>query len=82
MSHMDEDKRGKEDRPKYQNDGEVGRLPAWGGTFLPENARCAYCNSAEISRLPSFSIGSGVAVRPVAEDVYCRRCGRIGVPVL
>src|SRR5579871_758706 len=62
--------------------GESHAPQVWGQKQPPENARCARCQSPEISSLPGFSVGSGIAVRPVAEDVYCRRCGSIGVPIL
>ncbi|HZT41784.1 MAG TPA: hypothetical protein VFA07_06325 [Chthonomonadaceae bacterium] len=66
-----------------QEEGDAtARVPMWGKIYPPENARCARCKSADISCLPSFSIGSGVAVRSIAEDVYCRRCGYIGIPNL
>ncbi len=48
----------------------------------PGNARCEQCGSADLSRLPSFSVGSGIAARPVSDDVYCHRCGHIAPPLL
>jgi ribosomal protein L40E len=48
----------------------------------PDGARCARCGSTEIACLPTFSVGAGVAYRPVADDVLCRRCGAIEPPDL
>lgn len=44
-------------------------------------ARCASCGSPDVAGLPSFAAGSGVAFRPTANDVYCRRCGHIETPL-
>ena len=43
-------------------------------------ARCPACGSAELSSLPTFALGCGVAYRAIADDVYCRRCGFMGQP--
>ncbi|HZO88748.1 MAG TPA: hypothetical protein VFB38_10470 [Chthonomonadaceae bacterium] len=48
----------------------------------PPNARCPRCGSAELSSLPTFSTGEGLAYRPIAEDVLCRHCSFIGLPEL
>lgn len=48
----------------------------------PPSARCPGCGHAELSSVPTFSAGSGVANRPFSEDVYCHRCGFIGMPAL
>ncbi|MCS6777865.1 MAG: hypothetical protein RMJ43_06720 [Chloroherpetonaceae bacterium] len=45
---------------------------------LPPFARCARCGSLYVTPLPYFAAGSGVASRPLADDVYCARCGHIG----
>lgn len=83
MSHKGGAKREKSPAPIRQDEGdEVTHVPAWGRKRPPENARCACCKSLDISSLPSFSVGSGIAVRSIAEDVYCRRCGYVGIPIL
>ena len=46
----------------------------------PSGARCAGCGSADIRGLPTYSVGSGVALRPYADDVLCRNCGQIAPP--
>ena len=46
----------------------------------PSGARCAGCGSADIAGLPTYSVGSGVALRPYADDVLCRKCGQIAPP--
>jgi len=48
----------------------------------PSGARCAHCGCPELSCLPTFSAGAGVAFRPVADDVFCHRCGHIAPPAL
>jgi len=48
--------------------------PAW--------ARCGACGHAVVSSVPAFSAGSGIAARPFADDVYCHRCGLIGLPAI
>ena len=48
----------------------------------PASARCPACGHADLSSLPTFSAGSGVALRPYAEDILCHGCGFIGVPDL
>ena len=47
-----------------------------------QSMRCASCGRSELSSLPAFSAGSGVATRPFAEDVICQRCGYIGMAAL
>jgi hypothetical protein len=44
----------------------------------PVGARCEKCASAMVSSMPYFSAGSGLAFRPIANDVRCQRCGHIG----
>ena len=44
----------------------------------PQKARCARCGAAELAALPTFSTGSGIAYKTVADDIYCLRCGYIG----
>jgi hypothetical protein len=56
------------------------RRPSWLRARPPSGARCTQCSSAELSALPMFSTGSGIAFRPTADDVLCRRCGHIGLP--
>jgi hypothetical protein len=56
------------------------RKPSWVGMKPPENARCARCGSADVSARPTFSSGAGVAWRPNADDVFCRRCSFQGQP--
>jgi hypothetical protein len=46
----------------------------------PPNAVCEQCRRDTLSRLPTFSAGSGVASRPIADDVFCHYCGHIGLP--
>lgn len=58
------------------------RRKNWLHRSLSKDAICSLCSSREISSLPAFSTGSGIAHRPLAEDVYCRHCGHIGIPVL
>ncbi len=48
----------------------------------PPSARCPACGHAELSSVPAFSAGSGVATRPFAEDILCHGCGFIGMPAL
>jgi hypothetical protein len=43
-------------------------------------ARCPLCGGAELSSLPTFALGCGVAYRAIADDVYCRYCGFMGPP--
>ena len=59
------------------------------GTFLPTQrrlnsvpagAQCVECGSRDLAPLPTFSVGSGVGYRPIADDAYCRRCGYMGPP--
>ncbi len=57
-------------------------VSAWRSRRLSPLARCAQCGSDEITCLPTFAVGAGIAYRPVANDVYCRRCGYIGEPEL
>ena len=47
----------------------------------PDFARCSQCGGAEIHSLPSFSAGSGILLRPIANDVFCRKCGTIAPPI-
>lgn len=44
----------------------------------PVGARCEKCGGTSVSSLPYFSAGSGLAFRPIANDVCCQRCGHIG----
>ena len=44
----------------------------------PAGAICEKCGSAWVSTLPFFAAGSGLAFRPVANDVACQRCGHLG----
>ena len=46
----------------------------------PQAALCSGCGSAELSCVPTFSIGSGVAGHPFPEDVICLKCGLIAPP--
>ena len=46
----------------------------------PSGACCAGCGSADITGLPTYSVGSGVALRPYADDVLCQKCGQIAPP--
>jgi hypothetical protein len=48
----------------------------------PSIARCERCGCANVSALPTFSVGSGLTYRPVPEDIYCHRCGHIAPPAL
>ena len=57
-----------------------GPPPAWAGKKSPPGACCAKCGGSELSSIPAFALGSGIAYRPVADDVYCRRCGHMGTP--
>src|SRR5256885_979992 len=68
------------ERPEEEN-GEIRRAD-WLRKPPPANARCARCDSAALSALPTFSVGAGIAYRPLAEDVYCLGCGHIGLPTL
>lgn len=45
-----------------------------------ESARCLACGSNALSNLPTFSLGCGISVRAIADDVYCGRCGHMGPP--
>ena len=38
------------------------------------------CGGADIAGLPTYSVGSGVALRPQPDDVLCRDCGQIAPP--
>jgi len=59
--------------------GEVGEAEATPKAIQPPvGARCEKCGSTSVSSLPYFSAGSGLAFRPIANDVCCRRCGHIG----
>ncbi len=44
----------------------------------PAGARCEKCGGASVSSMPYFSAGSGLAFRPIANDICCQRCGHIG----
>jgi hypothetical protein len=48
----------------------------------PQGARCEKCGCTELSSLPTFSVGAGIAFRPIDDDVYCHRCGHIAPPEL
>jgi len=48
----------------------------------PDCARCSACGGDAISAYPTFSAGSGVAMRPYADDIICRKCGHIGPPAI
>ncbi len=43
-------------------------------------AKCEKCGCAQVSSQPFFSAGSGLAYRPISEDVRCHRCGHVGSP--
>jgi hypothetical protein len=79
------DSPGQEARPDYYRDSSVEEEPAARPRRRPKpssDARCAQCGSADISALPMYSIGMGLAYRPIEEDVYCRRCGHSGLPTV
>ena len=66
------------------DNGEKSELARSGGKTIrrpPASARCEKCRHEEVSWLPTYAAGSGVAVRPIADDVFCRYCGHIGTPV-
>jgi hypothetical protein len=65
--------------PDDPEESRPGR-PGWLNVRPPANARCAACGSADLAARPTFSTGSGVASRPSADDVYCRRCSFQGRP--
>lgn len=52
--------------------------PAAAAVRPPVGARCEKCGSASVSSMPYFAAGSGLAYRPIANDVCCQRCGHIG----
>lgn len=56
-------------------------LPAWLTRQPPPQAACIMCNSRHVSYLPTFALGSGIALRPFADDVLCRRCGHVAPPI-
>lgn len=49
-------------------------------SLVSPHAQCERCGSPYVSALPYFSAGSGTGGHPIADDVYCRRCGYIGSP--
>jgi hypothetical protein len=59
--------------------GEVGEAEAGPAAIRPPaGALCEKCGSSMVSSMPYFSAGSGLAFRPIANDVCCQRCGHIG----
>jgi hypothetical protein len=59
--------------------GEVGEAEAGPKpTRPPVGARCEKCGSTTVSAMPYFAAGSGLAFRPIANDLCCQRCGHIG----
>ncbi len=79
------DKPGQEAHAGYydpEHPNEEPMVPRLRRARLPAEARCVGCGCAELSTLPTFSVGMGLAHRPLAEDVFCRRCGHIGLPTL
>lgn len=68
--------------PVQNPDDKAARKPSWLSIRVPEWARCSACGSRELSPLPTFCVGQGIAFKPICEDVYCRGCSRIGVPDL
>lgn len=59
--------------------GEVGEAEASSlAQPPPEGAICEKCGSTWVSTLPFFAAGSGLAFRPVANDIACQRCGHLG----
>jgi ribosomal protein L37E len=44
-------------------------------------SRCARCGSHSVAALPTFTVGSGTGIHPLPEEVICRRCSFIGLPV-
>lgn len=44
----------------------------------PQCATCARCGHPILSAIPTYSVGMGLAYRPIADDVRCHRCGHIG----
>lgn len=68
---------------KEQEEGNpVGLFAPRRRTRPPEGAMCEKCGCKELSALPAFSAGSGVAARPFSDDVRCHRCGHIAPPAL
>ena len=43
----------------------------------PPGGVCVGCGSAEIASLPTHSVGAGLSLHPMADDVLCLRCGKI-----
>ena len=61
--------------------GDEGQpLPGWIKRKPHPLAKCEKCGTREVSCLPTFALGHGIALRPIADDIYCRRCGHIGPP--
>ncbi len=59
--------------------GEIGEADATPTAVRPPvGARCEKCGGTSVSSLPYFSAGSGLAFRPIANDICCQRCGHIG----
>ena len=56
--------------------GEAGAGPT--PIPVPAGAICEKCGSDLVSMMPYFSAGSGLAFRPTASDICCKRCGHIG----
>ena len=48
-------------------------------SWLPVGAICRKCGDGRVSSVPAFTVGSGTATQPWADDVICARCGHIGV---
>jgi hypothetical protein len=46
----------------------------------PMGALCEKCRGAWVSSLPYFCAGNGLAYSPIADDIYCQRCGHVGPP--
>ena len=44
----------------------------------PVGATCEKCGCTTVAAMPYFAAGSGLAFRPMANDICCQRCGHIG----
>lgn len=59
--------------------GEIGEAEASPTAIRPSvGACCEKCGSSMVSTMPYFAAGSGLAFRPIANDLCCQRCGHIG----
>lgn len=64
--------------PPDEDTGGVTPLPAWSRARPPDDAVCPRCGRPALAAAPAFSTGSGIASRPCADDVFCRRCSYLG----